>query len=797
MRAFLLLFCSLTIALVQAQTNARLLRGSIVDKDTHRPLAFSNVGIYRDSVLVGGVSVDSVGRFRFDQLPIGRYTVKATFIGYIPCILSGVELSAGKETVVELALEESAQAMNEVVITAQRKSDALNEMASVSARLFSAEEAQRYAGSRQDAARMASNFAGVQGGDDSRNDIVVRGNSPLGVLWRIDEVDVPNPSHFNVPGTTGGPVSAINSKMFGNSDFFTGAFPAEYGNASSGVFDLKSRNGNNEKQEFTGQIGFLGLEMMAEGPLSKKPAAASYLLSYRYSTLSLFDKLNIKIGTDAVPHYQDAAFKIHVPLKHAGSLDFFGIGGKSQVNILVSEYTKPSADLYADQDRDQFFGSSLAVAGASWSHLFNDHTYGKLTLSSSGEEAHAYHRLVYRDTSFALDSLVDKMRYQFTTYKNSFNYYLNHKFSPKSTLKIGLTADLYTFHFADSIYHEDTFQWERRMTTDAASTLLVQPYVEWKYKFTDALVLNTGLHSQYLLLNGSFALEPRAGLHWSLSDKQALSLAYGLHSRMQPAYIYYFQTNTTEGPQQLNKNLGFTKAHHAVLQYDLNLSASTRIRTETYIQYLFNVPVETLSSSYSMLNEGSSYSRIFPAQLTNSGTGRNYGLELTVEKFFSKSFFFLFTGSLYDSKYKGSDGIARNTAFNGKYAANLLAGKELKLSKNSMLSLGGKLSYQGGKLYSPADPLASLARKEVVEVDSLRNSLRFPDYFRFDIKLGLKINSSHRLTHEIALDLVNVLDTKNVLSLSYAPDPRNPLADPLRRQYQLGRLPLFYYKLDF
>ena len=184
MRAFLLLFCSLTIALVQAQTNARLLRGSIVDKDTHRPLAFSNVGIYRDSVLVGGVSVDSVGRFRFDQLPIGRYTVKATFIGYIPCILSGVELSAGKETVVELALEESAQAMNEVVITAQRKSDALNEMASVSARLFSAEEAQRYAGSRQDAARMASNFAGVQGGDDSRNDIVVRGNSPLGVLWQ-------------------------------------------------------------------------------------------------------------------------------------------------------------------------------------------------------------------------------------------------------------------------------------------------------------------------------------------------------------------------------------------------------------------------------------------------------------------------------------------------------------------------------------------------------------------------------------------------------------------------------------
>jgi hypothetical protein len=180
-------------------------------------------------------------------------------------------------------------------------------MATVSARNFNPEEASRYVASREDIARMATNFAGVKGSDDSRNDIVIRGNSPNGVLWRVEGLDIGNPNHFASFGTTGGPVNIINNKMLGNSDFLTGAFPAEYGNGISGVFDLKLRNGNKEKNEFTAQIGILGLEGTAEGPINEKKGS-SYIISYRYATLSIMNKLGINFGAAGNPSYQDLNF---------------------------------------------------------------------------------------------------------------------------------------------------------------------------------------------------------------------------------------------------------------------------------------------------------------------------------------------------------------------------------------------------------------------------------------------------------------------------------------------------------
>lgn len=143
-------------------------------------------------------------------------------------------------------------------------------MATVSARSFTVEETSRYAGSLNDPSRMAANYAGVSSTSDARNDIIIRGNSPLGVLWRLNGMEIPNPNHFGSLGTTGGPVSILNNNLLDKSDFLTGAFPAEYGNALAGVFDLQMRSGNNEKTEFLGQVGFNGFELGAEGPIGKK-----------------------------------------------------------------------------------------------------------------------------------------------------------------------------------------------------------------------------------------------------------------------------------------------------------------------------------------------------------------------------------------------------------------------------------------------------------------------------------------------------------------------------------------------
>ncbi len=141
------------------------------------------------------------------------------------------------------------------------------------------DEVTRYAGGRNDPARLASNFAGVSSTNDSRNDIVVRGNSPTAVLWRMEGIPIPNLNHFTTLGTTGGPVSALNTNALKNSDFYTGAFAAEYGNASGAVFDLSLRTGNKDKVEKTLQLNmFSGLEAMIEGPLKQKKNGSSFLI---------------------------------------------------------------------------------------------------------------------------------------------------------------------------------------------------------------------------------------------------------------------------------------------------------------------------------------------------------------------------------------------------------------------------------------------------------------------------------------------------------------------------------------
>ena len=793
---FLFIYFSFLLFLLSFSQNlTQTIRGKVVDGLSKSELPGVQVIAFNDSGKVGGAQTDVNGFYRLQNIPIGRVIIKASFLGFQPADFK-IEVTSAKEVILNFEMEESAVKVDEVVITATKKGEVRNDMATVSARTFSVEETNRYAGSRSDPARMASNFAGVQGTDDSRNDIVIRGNSPMGLLWRLEGVDIPNPNHFAVAGSTGGPVSIINSKTLENSDFFTGAFPAEYGNCNAGVFDLKMRNGNNEKHEFTGQFGFLGTELAAEGPISKL-TGSSYLFSYRYSTLKLFDALNISIGTDAVPNYQDGAFKLNFPGQKGSNFSIFGIAGKSNIDILVSKYTEPSEDLYGDKDRDQYFGTSMKVGGATFTKSLNEKTFIKVVAAHSVSESHSHHVMVYRDTSYAIDSLIDQMGYKYVEQKSSINFSLNRKFSARTSLKAGMYFSYFYFDLLDSNRNSSTYQFEIRNFYESSAALL-QPFVQFRMKAYDKFLINFGLHAQYFALNGSSSVEPRAGFKWTIRENQSLSFGTGLHSQMQPTYVYFSHTiDSNRKYVWHNKNMGFTRSVHNVLSYDWAVSQNLRIKTEAYYQTLYQVPVDIYPSAFSLLNQGSGFDRFFPDTLSNKGSGTNAGLEFTVEKIFSRDFFFMITASVYDSKYRGSDNIERSTDFNGKFAVNGLIAKEYKIgkNKNSVLTTGTKITYAGGRRYTPADTLASAAASEIVGIDSLRNTKQFKNYFRWDVKIGLRVNKK-KVTHELGLDLVNVLSTKNVLSLTYVPNTKDP-TDVVRENYQLGFLPLFYYKIDF
>lgn len=794
-RILLAILCVSASAFAQV---TQTIRGTIYDKESKQTIIGATIVLATDSGAPVGAVTDLEGNFRINNVPVGRRALTVKMVGYTDIVVQNIIVTSGKEVILNFEMEEKISDLQEVEITASKKGEVSNEMALVSSRNFSVEETDRYAGSRGDPARMASNFAGVQGADDSRNDIIIRGNSPMGLLWRVEGVDIPNPNHFAVAGTAGGALSILNNKMFANSDFFTGAFPAEYGNANAGAFDIKFRSGNNEKRETTFQLGILGTELSTEGPISKNKGS-TYLLTYRYSTFKIFEKFNIKLGTSAVPNYQDASFKLNFPCKNNSNISVFGIGGTSRIDILLSKQDVNTEELYGQNDRDQVFSTSLGILGTTYAKTINSKTYFKATFAAYLSEAWAHHDLFYRDSvTLLVDTMFPKLRYVFKTNKAVANLSLNKKINAQHTLKAGIITEQFFINFVDSNYIESVGVWDNREGTKA-NTLLLRPYINWKYKQTDNLTYTAGLHALYFALNNTYSIEPRLGMKWNVNAKSSVNAGLGMHSQLLPMYIYYHHRKDANGNYvQHNKNLDLSRSVHFVTGYDYALKSNARIKVETYYQYLYNIPVDTFSSSFSLLNQGSQFSRFFPGALVNKGTGYNYGLELTVEKFFSKTYFFMITASAYDSKYKGSDGVVRNTDFNGTFAANILTTKEWKLNADAskVLVTGIKTTWAGGKRYSPPDTLASRFAGELVDSDSLRNTLRFQNYFRLDLKLGLKLNSK-KVTHEIAIDLVNILNTKNILGLTFAPDPRNPSSNPIRMEYQLGFLPLFYYKVDF
>lgn len=782
------------------------LRGTVLDAESRFPVPMAGVAFTANGE-VFQITADVQGRFVLTDVPVGRHALQVSAIGFMPYSNSGVVINSGKETVLEIALETSVMEVGTAEIEASRRpGQAMNEMATVSAREFSVAETDRYAGSRGDPARMASNFAGVQGADDSRNDIVVRGNSPSGVLWRVEGVDIPNPNHFAIPGTGGGPVAILNNKFLANSDFYTGAFPSEFGNSTAGVFNLRLRNGNRNKHEFSGQFGFLGTEALAEGPLNRDKGH-SYLAMYRYSTVELFSVLGIDIGTSAVPKYQDGAFKVNLQGENGSNLALWGFGGASSVDILISDQKSPERNIFGDNDRDQYFRSRMFLTGATWSKPFDQNTYLKTTVAHGVDVQDSYHERVYRhlnpDNTYALDSLVPLLDYRFEQQKTSLSSTLNRKLNRHWTLRAGVLADFFQWNFQDSLAQLEVDQpgygtWQTRWNAQENS-FLVQAYAQVKWRPNDKLTIVGGWHVQTLTLNGSSSwIEPRLGATYDLRDNQRLSLGYGEHSQMQPAYLLFYgdQTDANGNVIANNRDLGFTRSRHFVAGYDVGLTQKLQAKVEVYYQQLYDVPVDQYPSSFSVINAGSGFERLFPDSLVNAGTGTNYGVELTLSRAFDKGYFFLFTASLFDAKYKGSDGVERNVEFNGQYAVNALGSKEWKLNEGTSLVTGVKLTSLGGRWYGPVDIEASNAAREIVWVDEQRNTKQFDPYFRADVKLNLKFNRPET-THEVGVDLVNVTGRENILKLTYAPDENENPEESIREEYQLGFLPVFFYRIDF
>lgn len=769
-----LVLTTIGVSSLRAQDQlTQTIRGTVIDRSSSAPLSYVSIGLLNIPQI--GTTTDDNGQFILTDVPLGRHTLQATSVGYESNIFREILVTSAKEVYIEIPLTENVNELGEVVVHAQtNKNASLNNMATTGARMLSVEESSRFAGGMDDPARLVSSFAGVVS-SVSNNGISVHGNAPHLLQWKLEDVEIPNPNHFADISTLGGGIlSSLSSNVLGNSDFFTGAFPAEYGNAVSGVFDMKLRNGNNQKRENTFQIGILGIDAASEGPISKKHNS-SYIFNYRYSTTSL---LNLGGNLD----YQDLNFKMNFPTRKAGIFSVWGTG-------LVDKF---STDLEKNIDKWEFIDDNKAsrakqymlAAGLTHRYLFNNNTQLKTTLATTYSKNNASED-VYDKQFNSTPSLNLRNRYTNLIFTSS----LNKKFSARHTNKTGVTFTrmYYTMDMALAPFREQPLE---TISQGEGNTNLISGYTSSSIALSDKVALNIGVNGQLLTLNNHFTIEPRLGLKWQTSTKTSFALAYGLHSRMEKMDVFYVKTKGSES-NSVNKDLDFTKAHHLILTFNYNISENVNLKIEPYFQYLFDVPV-IADSSFSVLNRSTFY---VEDALVNKGKGRNYGVDITLERYLDKALYYMITGSIFNSKYRGGDGVWHNTRYNRNFAFNVLVGKEWNMGRNQQNTLGANLKFtiQGGERYSPVDVQATLDRsdKETQYDETNAYSKQFSPMFVTNATISFRMNKK-KVSHEFAIKSINTTGFKEYLGHQY--NIKTGEIEPYR---QATSIPNISYKLEF
>jgi hypothetical protein len=765
------------------QSQSQTIKGTIVDQDTQEPLIGATVTV--DGFDDIGTTTEIDGSFRLEDVPVGRRKVSATYVGYQSYSNDNILLNSAKEMELNISLLQSSSELGEVTVLAnQNGKRANNEDLIVSAISFSVEDIKSNAASANDPGRMAMGFSGVQPSRDNRSDIVIRGNSGIGLLWRLEGIDIPNPNHFARRGSSGGGITIFSMSMLGNSDFSTGAFSAEYGNAFSGVFDVKLRNGNKDNREYSFKAGILGLDFSTEGPIRK--GKSSYLVNYRYSTLGILNSMGIHlVGPRVNNTFQDLSFKLRFASKNNRDiLSFWGIGGLSkerQDPIDGIENWKSYTD-YLTRD----FETNMGAIGMTHTHLFKDDSYLRTNLAVMNQ------KVLFANDTLTQDFLATNVNDEdYIEGRITLSTSYNKKINPKLTLKTGV----YVNNLLYDLYHDKLIN---EMTVNYLdikdNSFLIQPYVNFRIRPRVDWLINIGTHAMYFNLNNTYSVEPRLAVRKTFSKNNSLSFAYGLHSRTLPTGSYFTRLTDDQGiVTNPNIDLELIKSHHLVIAYDQLIANRLRLHTEVYFQYLYDVPVSIdENSSYSILNEIDGFAT---QALVSQGTGRNYGIDISLQQSFDAGFFMLLSTSIFESTYQPINKERFSTSYNSQISGSLLLSKEFTFKNNSVLQTGLKLLFNGGQRLTPLlyEGVNSNNPNEPLLDESKAFTEKVDPYFRPDLRIAYR-KDKEKYAWSLSLDVQNAIARRNIdgISRTFDPDLREWVF-----KTQSSLTPVLSYQIDF
>lgn len=778
------LYCLLQSLNLWAQQPGQIVRGNVVDAIDLQPVTVAAVSLVGKGKTYR-VNTDVAGDFILDNVAAGRYNLVAQASGFELLLMNELLVHSGKELVLELALKPVMTEVSDVIILQRMDPEG------ISTNLISVEATKRFAAVYFDPARLAPSLPGVVQANDQANHLVVRGNSPNGILWRMEGADILSPNHLTNAGTfsdraslSGGGTSLLSTQMMSGTRFNTGPAPARLGNALSGVFDVGLRPGNNQRTEYTAQFGLIGIDLAAEGPFSEK-SKASYLINYRYSTVGLLGLMGVPLGDESIS-YQDVAFNVVLPTAKAGQFTVWGMGGKS-----FTRFDGQTSDSLATVAKERFdidFESRMAAAGVTHRTTIGSKLGWRTSLAIS-------HLGSKREEALLRNGLEPRItgRDDLAQTRGSFNSNLT--WIPGRTWEIKVGTQLNYDHY-------EVFAREGNPQTAGTSAIvggkgsgmLLQPYVELGKTIRTNLELVAGLRGSYFFLNNTRALEPRAFASYRINNRHHLQAGYGRHSQQQPAAVYYSMSGHGSGTlTNPNLDLDLTRSDQYMLSYVWWMQRHMKLKFSPYFQRLFNVPVGTApNSTFSALNLLEGY---VSDSLVNAGEGENKGIELMFERTLHKNYYLLLSGSLYDSRYTDRSGNWYDARFNGRYSFAASGGWEKewmgKNQKQRVIGINGRMVYRGGFNLQEVDLAASRQVQQTVFDESNGFPIQLADYWRADLRITYKRNRKN-FTSTFAIDLQNALNTRNEAYRYY-----DFVQDKVVRRYQLGLIPLLSYRIEF